>query len=169
MTPPASSHAEPERLPHGTVVLTVQHDDMMRCDISPTTKEIDTLIARQSRGGALMHKIYFEFHGFEADDRYPREIPEVREWFRRLEQRYPFLLYLLSSYRNQIREFAAMFIPYRMEGKGLAFEEDPLERYLKEKLHKSISYARAIGVNPEQSVRTIIDQLAPGHPLPPNL
>jgi|GEM_PF-1872129 hypothetical protein len=169
MAPVPAANGNPGEMPHGVIVLTVKRRDMMRCDISPITTEIDGLIARQSRGGALMHKIYLEFQGFEGDDRYPREIPEVREWFRRLEQRYPFLLYLLSSHRNQIREFAAMFVPYNMEGRELVFEREPLERYLKEKLSKSVSYARAIGVDPRVSVMKIIDQLAPGHPLPPNL
>jgi hypothetical protein len=159
-TPLADRNAE--KMPPGTEVLKIQRRNVMRADISPITEEMDALIARQSRGGALTHKVYFDLQGFQGDDRYLREIPEVRKWFQRLEQRYPFLLYLLSGYRGQLQEVAAMFVPYEIEGANIVFEQEPMGRYLKEKLGKSVSYARAIGADPQVSIMLILSQLSPG-------
>lgn len=128
-------------------IISVERHRVEKGDTSKAVEGLDELIASQNRGQALSTKVLFKFPGYDSEDRYIHEIPEVRRWFSKLEARYPYLLCLLSNLNHQLLEYVMMFVPYQTAGMRTNLERGSLLRFLKPRLRKAASYGGAVGMD----------------------
>lgn len=128
-------------------VISIERRQVDRGDTSTASEELDELVASQNRGCELDTKVVFRFVGYESEDRYLHELPEVRKWFAKLEARYPYLLCLLSKSHRQLLDYVMTFVPYQSEGRKVKFDRESLLIFLKPRLRQAASYGGAVGLD----------------------
>lgn len=128
-------------------VISVERQQVEKGDTSTASEELDELIATQNRGQELETKVFFTFPGYDTEDRYLHEIPEVGTWFTKLERRYPYLLCLLSNRKRQLLDYVMMFVPYEADGKKIRFDRKGLVKFLSPRLRQAASYGGAVGMD----------------------
>lgn len=127
--------------------ISVDRRQVEKGDTSTASEELDELIASQNRGQELETRVLFRFAGYDREDRYLHEIPEVSKWFAKLETRYPYLLCLLSNQRRQLLDYVMMFVPYEADGAKVRFERKALVKFLRPRLRQAASYGGAVGMD----------------------
>lgn len=119
-----------------------------RLDITAASAQIDALV---TTGNILAPeaKLTFaiDFPREPGDPRELSEIPEVRLWFLRLDQRYPWLPLVLDWEQGELARYAAMLVPHQFSPKdGIRYNPEALEIFVMGKIFAIAPWLRSQGV-----------------------
>ncbi len=88
-----------------------------------------------------------DFPRAPEDPRELSEIPEVRLWFLRLDQTYPWLPLILDWERGELARYAAMLVPHQFSPKeGIRFNPEALELFVMGKIFAIAPWLQAQGI-----------------------
>lgn len=125
-----------QQLAPESMIITIDNDCVDNLDISPVLKVIDPLLqenAIASYEQQLRFDIKYELE--PGDIRELAEIPQLRQWFLRLDAQYPWLPFLLNWTSGELVRYAAMIIPTEFsQKKGIIFNVEALEIFLMHKV-----------------------------------
>ncbi|MBF2034162.1 MAG: CRR6 family NdhI maturation factor [Leptolyngbyaceae cyanobacterium T60_A2020_046] len=117
-----------------TIALT--SETLLTLNLAPATQVIEPLLT----GGKILDpatQLQFQID-FERDPTDPRElseIPEVRLWFIRLDQVYPWLPLVLDWEAGELGRYAAMLVPHQFSPKdGIRYNPEALEIFVMGKI-----------------------------------
>jgi len=123
-------------------------------------------IAREAntRGGLgkIQGKIFFEIDGYNDDERKPWEIPEVRKYFKSLDEIAPFFLYFIANevLGESVRTYLSMFIDpdfFATFNPGPEMKQE-IDVFIKNRIHAVADYCEKInssekaGVDPRETI-----------------
>lgn len=129
-----------------TVALTL--DPLTRLDLTPARQVIDALMAE---GKILDPEVKLSFAidipRDPADPRELSELPEVRLWFIRLDQHYPWLPLVLDWEAGELGRYAAMLVPHQFSPKdGIRYNPEALEIFVMGKIFAIAQWLTAQGI-----------------------
>ncbi|WP_027268969.1 CRR6 family NdhI maturation factor [Leptolyngbya sp. PCC 6406] len=82
-----------------------------------------------------------------TDPRELSEIPEVRLWFLRLDQRFPWLPLVLDWETGELGRYAAMLVPHQFSTKdGIRYNPEALEIFVMGKIFAIAPWLQAQGI-----------------------
>jgi hypothetical protein len=129
-----------------TISLTL--DTLTTLDITPARQVLDPLVAE---GKILDPDVKLQFvidiPRDPADPRELSEIPEVRLWFIRVDQTYPWLPLLLDWEGGELGRYAAMLVPHQFSPKdGIRYNPEALEIFVMGKIFTIAQWLQGQGV-----------------------
>jgi hypothetical protein len=129
-----------------TIALTL--DTLTTLNLAPARQVIEPLIAA---GDILEPGVNLRFTidipRDPADPRELSEMPEVRLWFIRLDQTYPWLPLVLDWEAGELGRYAAMLVPHQFNPKdGIRYNPEALEIFVMGKIFAIAPWLTAQGI-----------------------
>lgn len=133
--------------------ITLTEDHLQTLNLGPAIGVIEPLL---TTGKALDDDVHLRFVvDIKRDPTDPRELselPEVRLWFIRLDNQYPWLPFLLDWEGGELGRYAAMLVPHQFSPtEGIRYNPEALEIFMMQKIfaiarwlqqHQVTSYTR---------------------------
>lgn len=79
------------------VIVQVERSDIERGDLEPVVGVLSTFVSNRDLVLSLQGKVEIVIHGYDDDPRALADIPEVREFLRRLDSAFPYWFWFLST------------------------------------------------------------------------
>lgn len=141
-----------------TIALT--SETLLTLNLTPATEVIEPLL---SAGKVLDPGTQLQFQiDVERDPTDPRElseIPEVRLWFIRLDQVYPWLPLVLDWEAGELGRYAAMLVPHQFSPKdGIRYNPEALEIFVMGKIFAIARWLNTQG-NPQPTRLKFMTQM----------
>jgi hypothetical protein len=117
-----------------TIALTL--DTLTTLNLAPARQVIEPLIAAEDilEPGVNL-RFTIDIPRDPADPRELSEMPEVRLWFIRLDQTYPWLPLVLDWEAGELGRYAAMLVPHQFNPKdGIRYNPEALEIFVMGKI-----------------------------------
>ena len=111
-------------------------DTLATLDLAPARQVVEPLIA----AGEILEpgvnlRFTIDIPRDPADPRELSELPEVRLWFIRLDQTYPWLPLVLDWEAGELGRYAAMLVPHQFNPKdGIRYNPEALEIFVMGKI-----------------------------------
>ncbi len=93
------------------LVVTVSREEINLGDIEPALSILKQLISSPDIATTYKEKIDIAFHGYDTDFRELFELPEVRDYVHKLDEKFPFWLYFLSKKHLGLQALLFCFLP----------------------------------------------------------
>lgn len=117
-------------------IITINNNCINKLDLSPATEIIERCL-NDGTIVSLENHLRFEIN-YEREEFDPRElseISEVRQWFIRLDAKYPWLPFLLDWKQGEFARYTSMLVPHQFSKKeGIQFNLEALEIFLMHKV-----------------------------------
>jgi hypothetical protein len=78
-------------------------EDVERGDIGPTLNTLNSLVSSRENALKYRGRVDLRVHGYDDDPRELFEIPEVREYLRRLDERFPYWFFFLTTETDALK------------------------------------------------------------------
>ena len=93
------------------LVVTVSREEINSGNIEPALSILKQLISSPDMATTYKEKIDIAFHGYDTDSRELFEVPEVRDYVHKLDEKFPFWLYFLSKKHLGLQALLFCFLP----------------------------------------------------------
>jgi hypothetical protein len=135
----------------------VRREHVQAADISPITEIIRRREGEADQRCPRAQTIAFHVDGFSDDPRELFEIPEVRHWFRVLDNALPHLLYFLSPLSHMHTVYAACFVAndWRPGAGTIEFDVAQFNDWFVRRLCAVAFYCWRRGGDPKETVESV--------------
>ena len=119
------------RLKPDLLLIGISREKVESNDISFALSALVELFAKSETVQRMQGKVAILFEGYDDDSREVYEIPEVRRFCATLDQRFPYWLYFLTTWQDNLKVMTFCLVRVNVMGAQIAWvDPDDLQRFL---------------------------------------